>query len=309
MPADPTTESTDPIAEFRTRVVTAVDGVHIPVVETGPIDGSPIVFVHGLASSHAAWSGVMRDGRLAERFRLIAFDLRGHGDAAQPLTGEQLDATTAAINELTWSKDLDAVVAGLTGVHVVGWSFGCRVTAGWLHQRGGLGNASGVTFVAGPSVLAPLPEDDPAAGAVRPDALPILFRAAEGGERAYAELLLGRVDHSTAETFDEGRVAAVAAVTAMTNPRAVTSALGAPFDYRPFLAELAPDERRRMRALIVSDDLVFEPKATRASWTEAGVATSLVGGQPHAWPITDPTAFVSELLTQLDATIEEPWPR
>lgn len=51
----------------------------------GVPDGSPILFIHGYAQSHLAWSA-QYESALAGEFRMVAMDLRGHGDSAKPLT-------------------------------------------------------------------------------------------------------------------------------------------------------------------------------------------------------------------------------
>ncbi|MBI4492047.1 MAG: alpha/beta fold hydrolase [Chloroflexi bacterium] len=44
--------------------------------------GLPVVFVHGLSCTHAMWK--CQAPALAERFRMIALDLRGHGQSDKP---------------------------------------------------------------------------------------------------------------------------------------------------------------------------------------------------------------------------------
>lgn len=64
-------------AKLRERYVD-LDGVRVHyVTEDGPKDGPRFVLVHGLGGSWANWADVMP--RLAERGRVVALDLGGHG--------------------------------------------------------------------------------------------------------------------------------------------------------------------------------------------------------------------------------------
>jgi len=59
--------------------VTTADGVRLNVVETGNPQGPAIVFVHGISQSWLSWIAQLSDPALRAKYRLIAFDLRGHG--------------------------------------------------------------------------------------------------------------------------------------------------------------------------------------------------------------------------------------
>jgi len=59
----------------------------------GPLDGQPIVFLHGTRLSRTVWRPVMR--RLAGSFRVIAIDLPGHGSHADEVF--TMDAAVAAV--------------------------------------------------------------------------------------------------------------------------------------------------------------------------------------------------------------------
>ena len=56
------------------------DGVRIAYQDRGA--GRPIVFVHGWGGSGDVWDYQVLD--LADRFRVITVDLRGHGDSDKP---------------------------------------------------------------------------------------------------------------------------------------------------------------------------------------------------------------------------------
>ena len=61
--------------QFKTQ-----DDVTLNAVETGNSLGQTILFVHGLSQSWRTWMAQFADPQLRERFRLVALDLRGHGE-------------------------------------------------------------------------------------------------------------------------------------------------------------------------------------------------------------------------------------
>ena len=62
-------------------------GVSLSVVETGRKDGPGILFIHGFSQSYLSWKTQLGSD-LADDFRLIAFDLRGHGASGKPFDPE-----------------------------------------------------------------------------------------------------------------------------------------------------------------------------------------------------------------------------
>ena len=71
--------------DLRTSRLSLGDGSWLHVVETGPVDGPPILLVHGAAGSWHNWYLQMRS--LSKRYRVIAPDLRGHGASPWPGPG------------------------------------------------------------------------------------------------------------------------------------------------------------------------------------------------------------------------------
>ena len=97
---------------------TSFDDLRLDVRTWGPPGGYPVVLVHGLGLSVESWGSVPE--RLADRYRVVAYDLRGHGRSDRSaLDDYRLEAHR---------RDLDAVLAstlpdGGTAV-VVGHSLG-----------------------------------------------------------------------------------------------------------------------------------------------------------------------------------------
>ena len=83
--------------------------------------GPPVVLIHGNSSSSRVFSRQL-DGRLGQRFRLIAVDLPGHGasDDAEDPSAYSLPGHARAVRAV-----LDAL--GIDEAHFVGWSLGGHV--------------------------------------------------------------------------------------------------------------------------------------------------------------------------------------
>ncbi len=102
----------------------------------------PILFLHGFSQSHLAWRRQF-EGALAQRFRLIAFDLRGHGWSEKPAGAESYREPHR------WADDVAAVLdaAGAERAVFVGWSYGGRVILDYAAAHGTQAIA-GINFVA-----------------------------------------------------------------------------------------------------------------------------------------------------------------
>jgi non-heme chloroperoxidase len=122
-----------------TTTVTGGGGVQLHVVEAGNPKGRPIVFIHGLSQCWLAWSRQLSSD-LAEDYRLVAMDLRGHGRSEQPSEGYN--------DSRLWADDINAVIRALRLDRPVlcGWSYGPLVILDYLRHYGedGIG---GVIFV------------------------------------------------------------------------------------------------------------------------------------------------------------------
>ncbi|MFI0998338.1 alpha/beta fold hydrolase [Streptomyces galbus] len=85
--------------------VTTDDGTTIFYKDWGPRDGEPIVFHHGWPLSADDWDNQMLFF-LAQGYRVIAHDRRGHGRSTQTATGHDMDTYAADVTALTDALDL-----------------------------------------------------------------------------------------------------------------------------------------------------------------------------------------------------------
>ncbi len=123
----------------RSRTVAGGGGTSLYLEETGRADGRPILFIHGFSQCRLAWTKQLRSD-LADEFRLVAFDLRGHGQSAKP--------HDAYGDSRLWADDVAAVIAALRLVRpvLVGWSYAGMIICDYLRHYGEE-NVAGVNLV------------------------------------------------------------------------------------------------------------------------------------------------------------------
>jgi pimeloyl-ACP methyl ester carboxylesterase len=120
------------------------DGLKLHVREWGNADGGPILLIHGWSQNHLCWKK-QYESSLAEEFRLVALDLRGHGMSEAPLESENY--TRAEL----WADDIAAVLEqlGLNRPVLVGWSYGGFIISDYVRAHGQYGQSpiAGVNYV------------------------------------------------------------------------------------------------------------------------------------------------------------------
>jgi non-heme chloroperoxidase len=101
-------------------IVTTSDGVGLSVVERG--SGRPLVLVPGWSQTARQFSAQI-DG-LADRYRVIAIDMRGHGQSEKPAHGYRIARLAQDLKEVLDALDLrDAAVAGHSMGSSVLWCY------------------------------------------------------------------------------------------------------------------------------------------------------------------------------------------
>jgi non-heme chloroperoxidase len=106
-------------------------GLRLHVREWGTADGPPILFIHGWSQNHLCWVK-QYESALADEFRLVAVDLRGHGMSEAPLEAEHY--TDGGL----WADDVAAIVdeLALERSVLVGWSYGAFVICDYVRKHG-----------------------------------------------------------------------------------------------------------------------------------------------------------------------------
>ncbi|MGW2897110.1 SDR family oxidoreductase [Streptomyces sp. NPDC001212] len=122
-------------------------GVELCVAELGDAQRPTVVLVHGYPDSKEVWSEVAE--RLADRFHVVLYDVRGHGrsTAPRPLRGGfTLDKLTDDFLAVA-----DAVSPGRP-VHLVGHDWGSVQSWEFVSVRRTEGRIASFTSVSGPSL-------------------------------------------------------------------------------------------------------------------------------------------------------------
>ncbi len=114
---------------MRVHSVMGGGGLRLHVTDQGPEDAPALLFIHGWAQHNICWQA---QAPLADKFRVVAFDLRGHGSSDAPQ-----DEAAYADTRL-WADDISAVISELNLLQttLIGWSYGARVIASYIAAYG-----------------------------------------------------------------------------------------------------------------------------------------------------------------------------
>jgi pimeloyl-ACP methyl ester carboxylesterase len=128
---------------MKTHTVRGGGGLLLHVREWGKADGPPILFIHGWSQNHLCWDK-QYESALAGEFRLVAYDLRGHGMSEAPLGPENYT------DGKLWADDLAAIIGQLRLERpvLVGWSYGAFVICDYVRAYG-QDRITAVNFVEG----------------------------------------------------------------------------------------------------------------------------------------------------------------
>jgi non-heme chloroperoxidase len=126
--------------KYKPLVVRVLDGVTIAAQEWGNPSGPEILLIHGFSQASLSWRRQV-ESDLAKEFRMVTYDLRGHGNSDKPLEPEKYHSKA-------WADEVQAVIdrAKLKRPVLVGWSYGGRVISDYLAIHGAAGLA-GVNYV------------------------------------------------------------------------------------------------------------------------------------------------------------------
>ena len=116
-------------------------GLNIHVREWGKPSGPAILLIHGWSQNHLCWAQ-QYESELAEEFRIVALDLRGHGMSDSPREVSHYNQS-----EL-WAEDIHAIITQLDMVKPIlnGWSYGGLVIADYVRIFG-TENIGAINFV------------------------------------------------------------------------------------------------------------------------------------------------------------------
>ena len=126
---------------MESRTVRGGDGVELYVEETGRSDDPAVLFLHGYSQSRLSWKRQF-ESPLADGYRLVRVDNRGHGRSEKPRDED------AYSDSSLWVDDVRAVLDALDlrDVVIVAWSYGSLVALDYLDAHG-TDRVAGANFV------------------------------------------------------------------------------------------------------------------------------------------------------------------
>ena len=141
---------------MKSHAVTGGGGLRLHVREWGNENAPPLLFIHGWSQCHLSWVRQCVSA-LADEFRIIAFDLRGHGMSEAPTAEERYT------NGDEWADDVAAILNELSLVRpvIVGSSYGGCIIADYVRKHGDR-KLAGINFVAAAVILGKTPLIGPA---------------------------------------------------------------------------------------------------------------------------------------------------
>lgn len=211
-------------AQYRPVRVTTPDGVSLAAQDwrVGS-SGRDVLFIHGYSQAHLSWLKQV-SGPLAGEFRLVTYDIRGHGESDKPLQPHFYREPER------WADEVAAVIrqAGLQRPVLVFWSYAGRIALDYLGSRGD-SELSGLVFVnatskAGSSVAGP--------------ANPVLRAMARDDLPGNIEATLGFLKASSAQPLSEEELRYMLAFNMVVPPAVRANLLGRAADYETTLRSL-----------------------------------------------------------------------
>jgi pimeloyl-ACP methyl ester carboxylesterase len=102
-------------SELRFSRVALSTGVELHVAEQGPINGEPLILLHGYSDSWFSYSRILP--LLPDDYRVFALDLRGHGRSSRPAKGYGMDDLA---RDVVAFMDAKGIVRGTIVGHSMG---------------------------------------------------------------------------------------------------------------------------------------------------------------------------------------------
>jgi non-heme chloroperoxidase len=124
-------------------------GVRLHAREWGNPSGRAILFIHGWSQCDACWTKQV-SGALADRFRMVTVDIRGHGLSEKPAEAEHYG------DGRVWADDVAAVIdqTDLERPLLVAWSYGGYIVTDYVRAYGDAAIA-GIDLVAAAVIMTP----------------------------------------------------------------------------------------------------------------------------------------------------------
>jgi len=275
-----------PIAE-----VLSGDGTPVVYHVSGPVDGRPIVLLHGWAASMRCWGDDVV-GPLTDRYRVITVDLRGHGYSGAPEAGYD--------DPENWASDVAAVMAAeqiTTGAVLLGWSYGGLVVSDYLARRG-TSAVAGIVLVSAITGIGRGRSGGRVGSAMRA-AIPDVY-SEKPGHALRGFMKFG--DANTGSATDKGATAQLLFGISLSTPPRVRQAL---FDRTAGNDDLLRSLDVPVLVVHGTADPVVEISAGEyAAATIPNARISVWDGAKHAPFVEDPARFVADVTGFVDSLVQ-----
>ena len=118
------------------------DGVKLFVEDIGDTKLRPILFIHGIRQCHLVWKYQIESLKLKRNFRLITFDLRGHGESDKPKD------VSFYQDPKIWADDIKTIIDScqLNKPIICAWSSGATFLCDYIKYHG-IDNIGGIILV------------------------------------------------------------------------------------------------------------------------------------------------------------------
>jgi non-heme chloroperoxidase len=259
--------------------------------DRGPVDGPPVVLIHGWPLSARSWENQV-PALISAGHRVITYDRRGFGDSSQPWSGYDYDTFTADLHALIEQLDL-------SGATLVGFSMGGGEVVHYIGTHGTSRIAAAVLAAAVPPYLYKS-DDNPDGGL--DDATIGGFEAGITGDRlsfldGFTTMFFGAGDKT--DLISEPQRQYALQIAAFASPKGTLDCVAA-FGRTDFRGDVAKID---VPTLIIhgdSDGIVpFEVSGKRSHELIAGSELVLIEGGPHGLNATHVKEFNEALLTFL----------
>ncbi|MCZ4079235.1 alpha/beta hydrolase [Rhodococcus sp. H36-A4] len=270
------------MATSEVRQASSIDGTNIVYRVSGDPAARPLVLLHGWAQSSACWGEGVLNG-LADSYRLIAVDLRGHGYSDAPADGYA--------DPLNWAGDVHAVLTAeaiAANAVLLGWSYGGLVICDYLAEHGSAA-AAGVVLVGAITGIGRGEAGGKVGSSMRaaiPDAMSEVPSVAIRALGSFGNALTGPVEGKGAQAQE------LFGLTLATPPRVRAALFDRTASHDDLLSSL------EVPALVLhgtADTVVDVSSGRHAASLIPQVTESYWEGVDHGPFVTDPARFVAEV--------------
>lgn len=267
---------------MKMHTVTGGGGLKLHVREWGPEDAPALVLIHGWSQHHLCWTKQLVPP-LTERFRVVAFDLRGHGMSEAPLEPETYTAGAH------WAEDVHAVIATLKLDRPVlaGWSYGGCVIGDYLRVYGD-GAIAGINFAGAAVRLG----EEWAGTLIGPGFLDHVPGATNEDQAVALPAIREFLHGATAMPLAPEEYELAMGWNMLVHPRVRAALLMRELDFTPELARLG---KPALVSYGEEDTLVLPAMAKLIHKTAPGSEISAYPGVSHAPFLEEPERFNAEL--------------